>query len=135
MLIPLKFRQSQFFANLVIANAQLLNLLIRHVYFLSRLEVHAVDDTVGVNVFTVGVRADQHFAALEISGKSASRLVCCARVDGSALREALHHVVKHHTAFLMVQQLRTQEFVEGGFRLAANAANKLLSIPARFPEL
>ena len=104
-------------------------------YLPTGFKIDTVDDTVGMNVFTVGVRADQHFAALEISGKSASRLVCCARVDGSALREALHHVVKHHTAFLMVQQLRTQEFVEGGFRLAANAANKLLSIPARFPEL
>ena len=123
MLIPLKFRQSQFFANLVIANAQLLNLLIRHVYFLSRLEVHAVDDTVGVDVFTVSVRADQHFAALEISGKSASRLVCCARVDGSAFRETLHHVVKHHAAVLVVQQLRTEKFVEHRFRLAANAAD------------
>ena len=47
MLIPLKFRQSQFFANLVIANAQLLNLLIRHMYFFTGFKIDAVDDTVG----------------------------------------------------------------------------------------
>ena len=107
MLIPLKFRQSQFFANLVIANAQLLNLLIRHVYFLSRLEVHAVDDTVGVNVFTVNVGADQHLAALEISGKLPCCFVRCARINVRTFREALHHVIEHHAAVLVVQQLRT----------------------------
>ena len=132
MLIPLKFRQSQFFANLVIANAQLLNLLIRHVYFLSRLEVHAVDDTVGVNVFTVNVGADQHLAALKISGEPARCFVRRARVDVSTFREALHHVIEHHAAVLVVQQLRTQKFVERRFRLTANTADELLTIPERF---
>ena len=107
MLIPLKFRQSQFFANLVIANAQLLNLLIRHVYFLSRLEVHAVDDTVGVNVFTVNVGADQHLTALEVSSQSACCFVRRARVNVRTLRETLHHVVEHHAAVFVVQQLCT----------------------------
>ena len=132
LLIPLKFGKSQFLANLVIANAQRLNLLVRYMNLFSGLEIHAVDDAVRVDVFTVGVRADQHFAALEISGKSASRLVCCARVDGSAFRETLHHVVEHHAAILVVQQFCTQEFVERRFRLAADAADELLSIPERF---
>ena len=135
MLIPLKFRQSQFFANLVIANAQLLNLLIRHVYFLSRLEVHAVDDTVGVNVFTVNVGADQHLATFKISCQPPSCFVRRARVNVRTLREALHHVVKHHAAILAVQQLRTEEFIERGFRLAANAADELLTVPKRLAEL
>ena len=135
MLIPLKFRQSQFFANLVIANAQLLNLLIRHVYFLSRLEVHAVDDTVGVNVFTVNVGADQHLAALKISGEPARCFVRRARVDVSTFREALHHVIEHHAAVLVVQQLRAQKLIERGFRLAANAADEILAIPERFSGL
>ena len=134
MLIPLKFRQSQFFANLVIANAQLLNLLVRYMNLFSSLEIHAVDDAVRVDVFTVGVRADQHLAALKISRQLTSCLVCCARIDIRALREALHHVIEHHAAVLVVQQLRTQEFVERCFRLTANAADELLSIPERLTE-
>ena len=42
-----------------------------------------------------------------------------------------YHVVKHHTAILVVQQLRTQEFVERGFRLTANAADECLTVPER----
>ena len=135
MLIPLKFRQSQFFANLVIANAQLLNLLIRHVYFLSRLEVHAVDDTVGVNVFTVNVGADQHLATFKISCQPPSCFVRRARVNVRTLRETLHHVVEHHAAVFVVQQLRTQKLVERRFWLTADAADELLSIPERFIHL
>ena len=135
LLIPLKFRQSQFFADLVIANAQRLNLLVRYMNLFSGLEIHAVDDAVRVDVFTVGVRADQHLAALEISGKSACCFVHCARINVRTFREALHHVIEHHATVLVVQQLRTQKLVERRFRLAANAAGELLSIPARFPEL
>ena len=135
MLIPLKFRQPQFFADLVIANAQLLNLLVRHMYFLSRLEVHAVDDTVGVNVFTVNVGADQHLATFKISCQPPSCFVRRARVNVRTLREALHHVIEHHAAVLVVQQFRTQEFVECGFRLTVNTADELLSIPERLAEL
>ena len=86
-------------------------------------------------MFAVNVRADQNLTAPEVSGKSACRFVRCARVNVRAFRETLHHVVKHHAAILAVQQLRTQEFIERGFRLTADAADKLLSIPARFPEL
>jgi len=135
LLIPLKFGKSQFLANLVIANAQRLNLLIRHMYFFTGFKIDAVDDTVRVDVFTVGVRADQYLTALEISGKLSCCFVRCARVDACALREALHHVVEHHTAVLVVQQLRTQKFVERGFRLAANAADELLTVPKRLAEL
>ena len=102
MLIPLKFRQSQFFTDLVVANAQRLNLRIRHMYFFTGFKIDAVDDTVGMNVFTVGMRTDQHLAALEISGKPAGRFVCRARVDVRALWEALYHVIEHHAAVLAV---------------------------------
>ena len=88
-----------------------------------------------MNVFSVGVRADQHLAALEISGKLPCCFVRCARVDACALRETLHHVVEHHTAVLVVQQLRTQEFVECGFQLTVNTADELLPIPERLAEL
>ena len=88
-----------------------------------------------MNVFTVGVGADEDFTALKVSGKPPRRFMGRARVNVRAFWKALHHVVKHHAAILAVQQLRTQEFIERGFRLTADAADKLLSIPARFPEL
>jgi len=132
LLIPLKFRQSQFFTDLVVANAQLLNLLVRYMNLFSGLEIHAVDDAVRVDVFTVGVRADQHLAALEISGKLPCCFVRCAKINVRTFREALHHVIKHHATVFVVQQLRTEEFIEHGFQLAANAADELLSIPEGF---
>ena len=135
MLISLEFRQSQFFTDLVVANAQLLNLFVCHMYFFSGFKIHAVDNTVRMNVFAVNVGADQHLAALEISGEPACRLMRCARVDISALRKALHHVVEHHAAIFVVQQLRTQKLVERRFWLTADAADELLSIPERFIHL
>ena len=116
---------------MVVANTQFLNLFVRHMYFLAGFKIHAVDDTVRVNVFAVNVGADQHLAALEISGKPAGRFVCCARVNVRAFREALHHVVELDATVLAVQELRTQEVVECRFRLAADAADELLSIPER----
>ena len=107
MLIPLKFRQSQFFANLVVANAQRLNLLIRHMYFFTGFKIDAVDDAVRVNVFTVNVGADQHLATFKISCQPPSCFVRRARVNVRTLRETLHHVVEHHAAVFVVQQLCT----------------------------
>jgi len=111
---------------------QFLNLLICHMHLPTCLKIDTVDDTVRMDVLSVNVCTHQNFTALEVSGKSASRLVCCARVDVRALWEALYHVVKHHAAILTVQQLRTQEFVERRFRLAADSTDELLSIPERF---
>ena len=133
--IPLKFRQPQFFADLVIADAQLLNLFVCHMYFFSGFKIHAVDNTVRMNVFAVNVRADQHLAALEISGKSACCFVHCARINVRTFWKTLHHVVEHHAAVFVVQQLRAQKLIERGFRLAANAADEILAIPERFSGL
>ena len=135
LLIPLKFRQSQFFTDLVVANAQLLNLLVRHVYLLTRLEVHTVDDAVRMDVFAVGVGADENFAARKISGKLPRRFVGCAWVNVRAAWEALHHVVELDATVLVVQQLRTQKFVERRFRLTADSADELLTVPKRLAEL
>ena len=88
-----------------------------------------------MNVFPVNVRADQNLAALEISGEPACCFVRRARVDGSAFREALHHVVELDAAVLVVQKLRTQELIERRFRLTADAADEILTIPERFSGL
>ena len=101
-------------------------------YFFTGFKIDAVDDTVRVNVFAVNVRADQHLATFKISCQPPSCFVRRARVNVRTLRETLHHVVKHHAAVLVVQQLRTEEFIERGFQLAANAADELLTIPERF---
>ena len=101
----------------------------------SGLEIHAVDDAVRVDVFAVGVGADEDFATRKISGKLPRRFVRRARVNVRAFRKALHHVVEHHAAVFVVQQFRTQEFVECGFRLTVNTADELLPIPERLAEL
>ena len=88
-----------------------------------------------MNVFTVGVGADEDFTALKVSGKPPRRFMGCARVNVRAFWKALHHVVKLDTAVLVVQELRTQELIERCFRLTANAADELLSIPDRLAEL
>ena len=135
LLIPLKFGKSQFLANLVIANAQLLNLLVRHMHLPTGFKIDAVDDAVRVDMLAVDVRADQHLAALEVSGKLPRRFMGRARVDVCTFWKTLYHVVKHHAAVFMVQQLRTQKFVERRFRLTADAADELLSIPERLAHL
>ena len=97
----------------------------------ARLEVHTANDAVRVDVFPVDMRADQHLATLKISRQLTSCLVRCARVNVRTLRETLHHVVEHHAAVFVVQQLRTQKLVERRFRLTADAADELLTIPER----
>ena len=135
LLVLLEFWKSEFLADLVIAGAQRLNLLVCHVKLLAGFEIHAVDDAVRVNVFAVGVGADEDFAALKVSGKLPRRFVRCARVNVRAFRKALHHVVELDTAVLVVQELRTQKLVERSFRLTANAADEILTIPERFSGL
>ena len=107
LLISLEFRQSQFFTDLVVADTQRLNLLVCHVNLFAGFKIDAVDDAVRVDVFAVGVSTDEDFAALEISGKLPCCFVDCARVNVRTLRETLHHVVEHHAAVFVVQQLCT----------------------------
>ena len=135
LLISLEFRQSQFFTDLVVADTQRLNLLVCHVNLFAGFKIDAVDDAVRVDVFAVGVSTDEDFAALEISGKLPCCFVDCARVNVRAFRKALHHVVELDTAVLVVQQLCTQKLIERGFRLAADAADELLTVPKRLAEL
>ena len=101
-----------------------------------RIDRHeTVDDAVRVDVFTVGVGADEDFTALKVSGKPPRRFMGCARVNVRAFRKALHHVVKLDTAVLVVQELRTQKLVERRFRLTADTADELLTIPKCFTHL
>ena len=85
-----------------------------------------------MNVFTVGVGADQNFTTLEVSCQLPRRLMRCARVDVCTFWKTLYHVVKHHAAVLVVQELGAEKLVERRFRLAAGSTDELLSIPERF---
>ena len=107
MLILLEFRKSEFPADLVIADTQRLNLFVRHMHLPTGFKIDTVDDTVGMNVFTVNVGADQHLATFKISCQPPSCFVRRARVNVRTLRETLHHVVEHHAAVFVVQQLCT----------------------------
>ena len=93
-------------------------------YFFAGFKIHAVDNTVRMNVFAVNVRTDQYLTALEVFCQPPCGFVRRTRINVCALREALHHVVEHYTTVLVVQQLRTEEFVERCFRLAADAADE-----------
>ena len=86
-------------------------------------------------MLAVDVRADQHLAALEVSGKLPRRFMGRARVDVCTFWKTLYHVVKHHAAVFMVQELGTQKLVERRFRLATDPADELLSIPERLAHL
>ena len=88
-----------------------------------------------MNVFPVNVRTYQNFTALEVSDKSPRCFMRCARIDLRAFRKTLYHVIKHHAAVFVMQQLRTEEFVERRFRLASDPADELLTVPKCLAEL
>ena len=88
-----------------------------------------------MNVFPVNVRTDQYLTALEVFCQPPCGFVRRARVNVCTFWKTLYHVVKHHTTVLVMQELRTQKLVERCFRLAADAADKLLSIPNRLAHL
>ena len=91
----------------VLLVAQLMDLLVGHVNLFAGFKIDAVDDAVRVDVFAVGVGADEDFTALEIPGKLPRCFVCCARVDVCTFWKTLYHVVEHHAAVFVVQQLCT----------------------------
>ena len=119
----------------IVAPHQLLQLLFRHVQLFAGVEIDGVDDAVGVDVLAVYMGADQHLAAVKVFRQPPRGFVSLPGLDRSAFWKALHHVVEHHAAVFVVQQFRTQEFVECGFRLTVNTADELLPIPERLAEL
>ena len=127
-LLRREHRQTKLHTDHVVARPQLLKLLIRHVKFPARLEVDRVDDAVRVDMLSVGVRADQHLTVLEVSGELDCGGVRDLRIDVSALREALHHVVEHHTVLLAVELLRAHEVIVDGFGAAVDPGDQTLSV-------
>lgn len=129
LLLWLEHRQVELLADHVIAPAQLLDLLVRHVELFARLEVDRVDDEVRVDVLSVGVRADQHLVILEVSGELCRGGVGGFRIDVLALGEALHHVVEQHAALLVVNLLGAQEILIDGVGAAVDSCDQLPALP------
>ena len=132
LLIRLEHRQAQLTAYLIVAAHQVLQLFLCHVELFACLEVDGVDDAVGMNVVTVYMGANQHLAAGEVFRQPTRGFVCLSRVDLFPSWEALHHVVEHHAAVLVVEQLRVEEIVVDALHLTVDAADELLPLPHGF---
>ena len=128
----IKGRKTHFLTDHVIAPHQLLQLFLRHVQLLAGLKVDGVDDAVGVDVLAVYMGADQHLAAVKVFCQPPRGFVSLPGIDRRAFWKALHHVVEHHTAVLVVEELRVQEIVVDALRLAVDAADERLALPCGF---
>ena len=128
----LEHRQSQFLTDHVIAPHQLLQLFLRHVQLFAGFKVDGVDDAVGVDVLPVYMGADQHLAAVEVFRQPPRGFVGLPWIDSRAFWKALHHVVEHHAAVLVVEQLRVQKIVVDAFGLTVDAADERRALPCGF---
>ena len=91
----LKDRQAHLLTDHVIAPHQLLQLFLRHVQLFAGLKVDGVDDTVGMDMLSVYMGADQHLAAVEVFRQPPRGFVSLPGIDSRAFWKALHHVVEH----------------------------------------
>ena len=132
LLIRLEHRQPQLTAYLIVAAHQVLQLLLCHVEFLACLEVDGVDDTVRVDMVTVYMGTNQHLAAGEVSRQPTCGFMCLPWINLFPAWEALHHVVEHHAAVFVVEQLRVEKVVVDTLRLTVNTADQLLPLPHSF---
>ena len=130
--LGLEHRKRKFYADLVVALPQFLELLLCDVQFLSRIKVDGVDEKVGMNVFPVCVGADQNFIALIVLSQLQCRCMSGDRVDRFTFREALHHVVEQHTVGFVMQPLGGHEVRVDRFRLAVDACDQLLTVTLGF---
>ena len=128
----LKDRQAHLLTDHVIAPHQLLQLFLRHVQLFAGLKVDRVDDAVGVDVFPVHMGADQHLAAVEVFRQPSSGFVGLPGIDRRAFWEALYHVVEHHAAVLVVEELGVQKIVVDALGLTVDAADERLALPCGF---
>jgi len=128
----LKDRQAHLLTDHVIAPHQLLQLFLRHVQLFAGLKVDGVDDTVGMDMLSVYMGADQHLTAVEVFRQPPCGFVSLPGIDRRTLRKALYHVVEHHAAVLVVKQFRVQEIVIDALRLAVDAADERPALPCGF---
>ena len=128
----LKDRQAHLLTDRIVAPHQLLQLLLRHVQLFAGLKVDGVDDTVGMDMLSVYMGADQHLAAVEVFRQPPRGFVGLPGIDRRTFWKALHHVVEHHAAVLVVEQFRVQEIIVDALRLAVDAADERRALPCGF---
>ena len=104
-----KDRKTHFLTDHVIAPHQLLQLFLRHMQLFAGFKVDGVDDAVGVDVLPVCMGADQHLAAVKVLCQPPRGFVSLPGIDRRAFRKTLHHVVEHHPAVLVIEQLGVQK--------------------------
>mgnify|MGYP006957219438 CR=1 FL=1 len=128
----IKDRKPHLLTDRVVAPHQLLDLLLRHVQLFAGFKVDGVDDAVGVDVLPVYMGADQHLAAVEVFRQPPRGFVGLLWIDRRAFWEALHHVIEHHAAVLVVEEFRVQEIVVDALHLAIDAADERRALPCGF---
>ena len=130
--LGLEHRKRKFYADLVVALPQFLELLLCDVQFLSRIEVDRVDEKVRMDVFPVCVGADQDFIALIVLSQLQCRCMSGDRVDRFTFREALHHVVEQYAIRFVMQPLGGHEVRVDRFRLAVDSCDQLPPLELSF---
>ena len=130
--LGLEHRKRKFYADLVVALPQFLELLLCDVQFLPSIEVDRVDEKVGMNVFPVCMGADQDFISLIVLSQLQCRCMSGDRVDRFTFREALHHVVEQYAIRFVMQPLGGHEVRVDRFRLAVDACDQLLTVTLGF---
>ena len=128
----LKDRQAHFQTDRVVAPHQFLDLFLRHVQLFAGLKVNGVDDAVGVDMLPVYMGADQHLAAVKVFRQPPRGFVSLPGIDRRAFWEALHHVIEHHAAILVIEQLCIDEIIVDALRLTVDAADERPAIPCGF---
>ena len=81
---------------------------------------------------TVYMGTDQHLAAGEVFRQPPCGFMCLPRIDLFPTWKALHHVIEHHAAVFVVEELRVEKVVVNTLHLTVDAADKLLSLPHGF---
>ena len=127
-----KDRQTHLQTDRIVAPHQLLQLFLRHVQLFAGLEVDGVDDAVGVDMLSVYMGADQHLAAVEVFRQPPRGFVGLSGIDCRTLWKTLHHVIEHHAAVLVIEQLCIDEIIVDALRLAIDAADERPALPCGF---
>ena len=76
--------------------------------------------------------ADQHLTAGKVFRQPPCDFVCLLWIDLFPFWEALHHVIEHHAAVFVVEELRVEEVVVDTLHLTVDAADELLPLPHGF---
>ena len=127
-----KDRKTHLQTDRIVAPHQLLDLFFRHVQLFAGFKVDGVDDAVGVDVLAVYMGADQHLAAVKVFCQPPRGFVGLLWIDRRAFWEALHHVIEHHAAILVIEQLCIDEIIVDALRLAVDAADERRALPCGF---